>query len=123
MPIKMRVNDDKECRCQECNVLWKNTPEMYDLLIVNSKVTLCKKCFDEMFRKTLKMSCMYDERVKSQTDMRRIINSNKILNPIKEVKEEKPICYGEFVKKKKCKECKYLIECRELYEDKLWEDA
>lgn len=125
MPIKMRVNSNKESRCQECNVLWKNTPEMYDMLIVDTKFTLCKTCLDDLFRKTLKISCMYNGKLKSQEDLRRIYNSRKILNPEKEVKVEevRPNCYGDFVKKKKCKECKYLTECRDLFDEKQWEDV
>lgn len=124
MPIKMRVNSNNECKCQECNVSWKNTPEMYDVLVVDTKFTLCKKCLDDLFTKILKISCMYNGRVKSQEDMRRIHNSNKILNPISETRIiEKPSCYGDFVKKKKCKECKYLPECRDLFDEKQWEDS
>lgn len=123
MAIKMRVNVNRESRCENCNSPWKTTPEMYDVLIVNSKTTLCKKCSDELFNKLLKISCMYNAKVKSKEDMQRITTSAKILNPVKGVQEKHPDCFGEFVKKKKCKQCKYLSECRDAYEDKQWEDV
>lgn len=122
MPIKMRVNNNKESVCEECKTLWKNTPEMYDMLIVDNKVTLCKKCFEELFRKSLKISCMYNSRIKSNEDLRRVINYNKTINPEEVKKDCKPDCYGEFVKKKKCKNCKFLYECRDLYDEKQWEE-
>lgn len=70
--IKMRVNNQKDSACQECRTPYKNTPEMYDLMICNTKYTLCKRCVDTLFQKTLKASCMYNGKLKSAEDMARI---------------------------------------------------
>lgn len=122
MAIKMRINTDKQSVCEECKTKWSCTPEMYDVLITNKKITLCKKCSDVVFQKLLKISCMYNSRLKSNSDMERIRAYDKINNPIKGVQDEKhPNCFAEFVKKRKCKDCKFLVECRDAYEDKQWE--
>lgn len=71
MAIKMRVNNDKESSCEECKVLYKNTPEMYDMVLAGQKFTLCKECIETLLNKTLKASCMYNGKVKSQEDLRR----------------------------------------------------
>lgn len=70
--IKMRVNNQKGSVCQECDVLYKNTSEMYDLMICNTKYTLCKRCVDTLFQKTLKASCIYNGKLKKPEDMTRI---------------------------------------------------
>lgn len=77
--IKMRINNNSTSVCEECSVSWKNTPEMYDLLLCGNKVTLCKKCLDNLFQKTLKASCAYNAKVKSQEDMQRIHNYEKLM--------------------------------------------
>lgn len=70
--IKMRVNNQKDSVCEECRTPYKNTPEMYDLMICSTKYTLCKRCVDTLFQKTLKASCMYNGKLKSAEDMKRI---------------------------------------------------
>lgn len=76
MPIRMRVNKDKNSRCKLCNTPYMYTPEMYDLQLANEDksviFTLCKSCVDELFNKTLKASCMYNHRIKDKEDMKRI---------------------------------------------------
>lgn len=76
--IKMRVNTQATSVCKECKVLYKNTPEMYDLMICDVKFTLCKNCVDVLFQKTLKASCLYNGKVKSSEDMRRIRRSKAL---------------------------------------------
>lgn len=79
MPIRMRVNKDKNSRCKLCNTSYMNTPEMYDLQLANEVksviFTLCKGCNDELFSKTLKANCMYNHKVKDKEDMERIRRS------------------------------------------------
>ena len=70
--IKMRVNNQASSVCGECKVSYKYTPEMYDLMICGVKHTLCKDCVDTLFQKTLKATCLYNGKLKSQEDMKRI---------------------------------------------------
>ena len=77
MPIKMRVNKEKESECFICKTVWQNTHEMYDLRFESKleeirTLTLCKTCVDELFNKTLRASCLYNGRIKSKEDMERI---------------------------------------------------
>lgn len=76
--IKMRVNNQSSSACDECKVAYKNTPEMYDLMISGVKHTLCKGCVDTLFQKTLKASCLYNGRLKSSEDMKRIRRSKEL---------------------------------------------
>ena len=81
MAIKMRVNREQESVCFNCGTKWKNTSEMYDLCIGYKKeriLPLCRKCVDELFHKTLKASCKYNARVKSQEDQIRIRREKQI---------------------------------------------
>lgn len=71
MAIKMRVNKTQTSVCEECGALYKNTAEMYDLAICDAKFTLCKLCIEALFDKTLKASCMYNNKLKSQEDLKR----------------------------------------------------
>ena len=117
----MRVNQKESSKCQECGHIWKNVKEMYDLQICNNKFTLCSDCTDKIFHKLLKAECMYNARVKSQVDMARVRNNNDLKNPKVEKREEMPMCYGDFLKQKKCKQCKYLYECKQTYNEQ-WEE-
>ena len=76
--VKMKVNKNKNSRCDECNTLYKNTPEMYDLLLCGEIFTLCKDCVDVLFQKTLKASCMYNGKIKQKEDMQRLMNNSKL---------------------------------------------
>lgn len=78
MAIKMGVNKKKESKCEECNILWKNTKEMYNIMIIDRKFTLCTECTGELFRKLLKANCIYNERLKNKEDQVRINNANKL---------------------------------------------
>jgi len=75
MAIKMRVNNNKGSVCVECDTDWMHTPEMYDLHICGYTFTLCAGCVDKVFHKTLKAGVLYSQKIKSQTDMKRIRNS------------------------------------------------
>ena len=76
--IKMRVNNQVDSRCDDCKTVYKNTPEMYDLMISDVKFTLCKDCIDTLFQKTLKADCLYNSRLKSSEDMKRIHRSKEL---------------------------------------------
>ena len=77
MSIKMRVKKEKESECFVCKTIWLNTKEMYDLRFESNldetrTLTLCKSCVDELFNKTLRANCLYNNRIKSKEDMERI---------------------------------------------------
>ena len=74
----MRVNEKKNSCCEECGVSFKNTKEMYDIMIVDTKFTLCFNCIEKVFQKTLHASVSYNNRIKSQEDMERIRRSQKL---------------------------------------------
>lgn len=76
--IKMRVNNQTSSVCGDCKTPYKNTPEMYDLMISDVKFTLCKNCVDTLFQKTLKASCLYNGRLKSSEDVKRIRRSKEL---------------------------------------------
>lgn len=79
--LKMRVNNNKESVCSNCGREWKNVREMYDLRIGYKKertLPLCLKCIEKMNSKFLKASCMYNSRLKSQVDIKRVQNEHTL---------------------------------------------
>lgn len=72
MAIKMRVNDKKTSVCSECGVTYRNTKEMYDMMIVDTKFTLCFDCVEKVFQKTLRASTTYNAKLKTKDDAERI---------------------------------------------------
>ena len=81
MAIRMRINNNKDSHCFNCNTTWINTPVMYDLSIgyehKQKILPVCKKCIDELFTKTLKASTMWDAKVKTKEDQERIRRSKQ----------------------------------------------
>lgn len=78
--IKMRVSKN-DC-CSSCNAKRKESLEMFDVCIGNVLLTLCDECNDELFRKTLKASCIVNGKLKSAEDMK-IINKRKRMLRVK----------------------------------------
>ena len=76
MAIKMRINQNKKTRCDECNTSYKNTPEMYDIILCDEKFSLCFDCMDILFHKTLKAGVIYNGKVKRKEDQERIKRYN-----------------------------------------------
>lgn len=79
--LKMRVNNDKESVCSNCGREWKNVREMYDIRIGYKKertLPLCLKCIETMEIKFLKASCLYNAKLKTKIDQRRIQNEKEI---------------------------------------------
>ena len=75
----MRVNKNKHIECSCCNTKWSDTSEMIDVMINESQIfSLCKKCQGTMFQKLLKVSCMYDGRLKSKEDQQRAYREKRI---------------------------------------------
>ena len=69
--IKMRVNTSKSSICNECGTKYKDTLEMYDLVLCGQQFTLCKDCVEVLFHKTLKADCMYNAKLKSQEELKK----------------------------------------------------
>ena len=74
MAIKMRINNDKDSRCSNCNTDWINTAEMYDIHLCGSTFRLCRKCSELLFHKTLRASVLYNAKIKTKQDQKRISN-------------------------------------------------
>ena len=79
--IKMRVSKN-DCCCSSCNAKRKESLEMFDVCIGNVILSLCDECNDELFRKTLKASCIVNGKLKSAEDMK-IINKRKRMLRVK----------------------------------------
>lgn len=123
MAIKMKVENNKNSVCQNCNTPWKYTKEMYGIFMVDTKFTICYDCVDELFHKCLKATCLYNGKLKSQEDQKRIMGYEAYKNKTMITEEEeKPGCFGMFKKKKQCKECKYLSECKVIWENSQWDE-
>ena len=74
--IRMRVNQNEKSTCEECGCKWKDTREMYDILLCGEMTTICKGCLDELFQKILRMDVKYSSRVKSTIDQKRANNEH-----------------------------------------------
>lgn len=78
----MRVNQNKESHCFNCNVAWKNTPIMWDMSLgwqhKQKIIPVCKNCVDELFDKTLKATTMWNGKVKTKEDQERIMRSKHL---------------------------------------------
>ena len=79
--IKMRVSKN-DCSCSSCGAKRKQSLEMFDVCIGNMIFTLCDECIDELFRKTLKASCIVNGKLKSKEDIM-IINNRKRMLKVK----------------------------------------
>jgi hypothetical protein len=76
----MKVENNKKCTCMECGTKWKDTREMFTILLCGKKLTICHKCLEELETKSLHMNVQYNSRLKSQTDIKRQQNENVLLN-------------------------------------------
>ena len=74
--IKMRINQNEESICEECGVHWNYTSCMYDIMLIDTKHTICSICADTLFSKLLKAQCMQNAKIKNQQDLKRINNEN-----------------------------------------------
>lgn len=111
----MGVNVKKDSECMECGKTYSNTKEMYNLMVCNTKFTLCFDCVELLFKKTLSANVKYNHKVKSQEDMKRVRRDSEIKNIYSVQKVELPSCYGEFKKHTGCKKCKYNKECKDVF--------
>lgn len=70
--IKMRVNHNENSTCDLCQTKWKFTSEMYDLCINKNIFTICMDCSNDLLMKLLKADCLFNGKVKSAEDLKRI---------------------------------------------------
>ena len=82
MAIKMRENNKKHALCRCCENGIKSSIVMYDVYFEKNGhgdvVTLCDKCFDELFVKSIKMQSKYNSRTKTQEEMKKIYNVKRL---------------------------------------------
>ena len=69
--IRMRVNKDESSVCKVCNASHNNSLELFDISFTDKHIiTICDKCNDVLFSKSLKASCMVNSKVKDKHDMK-----------------------------------------------------
>lgn len=67
--IKMRNNTKPNATCCECGNNQSKALNMFDLCIGGQIFTICDKCNERLFNKTLSAECYKNHRAKSQRDM------------------------------------------------------
>lgn len=67
--IKMRNNTKPSAICCECGKRQRNVLNMFDICIGGQIFTICDRCNEQLFSKTLSAECYKNHRVKSQQDM------------------------------------------------------
>lgn len=76
--IRMRVNKDESSVCKVCNASHNNSLELFDISFTDKHIiTICDKCNEILFNKTLKANCMVNHRLKDKHDMKVITNRRK----------------------------------------------
>lgn len=85
----MRHNDKKNAICKECGDTQDKALNMFDVKIGNEVITLCDKCNEELFYKSLAASCQVNARVKSKRDMAIIRERSEAKFKTKEMKTNK----------------------------------
>lgn len=66
--IRMRINKHNTV-CETCGDGSSQVLEMFDLMIGDTVHTLCDRCVDKLFSKTLTAVCGVDHKLKSQHDL------------------------------------------------------
>lgn len=82
--IKARVNKKRESVCDECGANRDNCLDLFDFKISGKIVTLCDKCTDDLFFKTLSCTGYVNHRVKTPKDTRIIRARNAWKNKLKD---------------------------------------
>lgn len=67
--LRMRTNMEQDSVCCECGNSWHNSLEMFDICIGDYVFTICDRCNDLLFKKTLKASCSVNSKLKKKEDM------------------------------------------------------
>lgn len=69
MAIKMRNNNNQNAVCCECKETQDQVLNMFDICIGGTILTICDRCNEQLFSKTLSAECYKSGRVKSQADL------------------------------------------------------
>lgn len=67
--IKARLNKDELTQCNVCNATQQQSLDMFDIMLGKTRITLCDRCVDALFNKTLKAVMVTQSRVKSNKDL------------------------------------------------------
>ena len=67
--IRMRINKHNDAVCETCGEGSSQVLEMFDLMIGNTIHTICDRCTDQIFYKTLSATCGVNNKLKSQHDL------------------------------------------------------
>lgn len=80
--IRMRINKH-DTVCETCGDGSSQVLEMFDLMIGDTVHTICDRCVNKIFRKTLTAVCGVDHKIKSQHDLaiirKRNISMSKLI--------------------------------------------
>ena len=68
--VKMRTNQNPTAVCCECGDTQNQVLGMFDVKLGNKLITICDRCNEELFNKTLKASCKINEKIKDKHDMK-----------------------------------------------------
>lgn len=69
MAIKMRNNTHDDAVCCDCGEAQNQVLNMYDICIGGTIFTICDRCNEKLFDKSLKAICERNGRVKTGRDM------------------------------------------------------
>ncbi len=68
--IRMKVNKSDDAICKVCGSTRKKSLELFDIAFTDKHIiTVCDKCNDRLFDKTLKASCYVNHKLKSKKDL------------------------------------------------------
>lgn len=80
--IRMRINKH-DTVCETCGDGSSQVLEMFDLMIGDTVHTICDRCVNKIFSKTLTAVCGVDHKIKSQHDLaiirKRNISMSKLI--------------------------------------------
>lgn len=74
--IKARVNKKMDDYCRECGAKRDECLDLFDIKMLDKKITLCDNCIDDLFYKCLGCGQYTRHRVKSPKDMKIIRQRN-----------------------------------------------
>lgn len=70
MDIKMRTTKSPDVVCKVCGATKQESLEIFEIRFTDkAKITICDLCNNKLLYKTLKASCMINERVKSKEEI------------------------------------------------------
>lgn len=70
MAIRMRNSKDQDSVCCECGEHRKEVLDMFDVCVGGNIFTICDRCNEALFYKTLNAECYKNGRIKTPEDMK-----------------------------------------------------